>query len=586
MRIPFFTAVVPVGLAVVLVAPAAFAQSDAAFPPMATFDASVSVDLVTVEVVAVDDRGRPVLDLGREDFRLFEDGRPVEITHFEQPSLVAKSTSVAAAPGSRGRDETAPPDSPAHVVVFVDNLHIGVVHREALFESLAKVLDASLRPHDEVMVVSYDGGVSIELPFSSSRHELTAALDRQRVTEARYMIAALEQQRTLERIQRAAEVEAGGAKNPGVACLSVGSFAWEAAQDSRGEVLQTIDSMRQFVGTLAGIPGRKTLIHVSDGIPLTPGAALVQYAIDFCDGTAAQEGISHTTDTSVVPNEVNDRWNPAFSRVEIMSLDTSKEWYRLTAQANAHRVTFYPLQTSGVTGFASSIAGEVRTTHHTEMLARQDPRDSLVLMAEETGGRAILNANDFAPALTRAIEDGRHAYVLGFAPAGGQEERRHQLRVEATRASTRLRYPKSYYRESPHRQMADAVVSSLLHGVESNPLELRISLVDTGEGESPNSLRVVVPLDKPALLPVSEQAEGLLTFFVAVRREDGSTSEVRQSTIPLRVASGAAAEGQSFVYDLGMRLPPGTHRVAVGVYDEIGGGLSYLRRDVVVKAGV
>jgi hypothetical protein len=67
--------------AALLLAPAARGQ---AVPP-GSFGESVEVDLMTVEVLAVDAQGNVVRDLGRDEFRLFENGRRVEVTHFEQP---------------------------------------------------------------------------------------------------------------------------------------------------------------------------------------------------------------------------------------------------------------------------------------------------------------------------------------------------------------------------------------------------------------------------------------------------------------------------------------------------------------------
>ena len=552
----------------------------------ASFDASIAVDLVTVEVVVVDERGRPLYDLEREEFELFEDGQPVDVKYFEPPvpgDGDVPTAAVSSAESGTSAVTATPADPPAHVIVFVDNLHIGVANREQVFATLRETLKESLRSGDEVMLVSYDGGVAVDMPFTSSRRDLAEALEMHSRTEARYLIAAMEDRRAMERIQQTAEVESGSAKNPEMGlCVSLGQFAWEHAWDRRSETLQTIDSLRAFVGTLAGVPGRKTLIHVSDGLPLTPGAAIVQYAIDFCDGTAVQEGISHAMDITAGDSTIRGRyWDPSSSRIEMSALDLSTEWYRLASEASTHRVTFYPLQVSGATGFATDIAGQVRATARTETLARNDPRDTLVLLARETGGRAVLDANDFGPALASALADARNAYVLGFSPAAGGEGNRHGLRVEVTRPDTRVRHPQSYYRKSPHEQVADAVVSSLIHGVESNPMGLALAMQERS-GESAAALRVSMPLAGTTLVPMGDRAEGHLTFFVVVRRADGTISEVRRRTIPVRVPAEAAKTGLPFVFDLGMGLAPGEHQVAVGVYDEIGGSLSYLRRDVQV----
>ena len=50
--------------------------------PLATFFAPLNVPLVSVEVYASDRAGRPMPGLTLEDFEIFEDGKPVSISHF------------------------------------------------------------------------------------------------------------------------------------------------------------------------------------------------------------------------------------------------------------------------------------------------------------------------------------------------------------------------------------------------------------------------------------------------------------------------------------------------------------------------
>ena len=65
-----------------------------------TYRESVEVDVVSVEVQVVDKTGRPITDLEVEDFELFENGQPVEITHF---SWIARSS-----PGSSSGSPVEP----------------------------------------------------------------------------------------------------------------------------------------------------------------------------------------------------------------------------------------------------------------------------------------------------------------------------------------------------------------------------------------------------------------------------------------------------------------------------------------------
>ena len=58
-------------------------QEDA--PPPALFGERVDVEVVNVDVVVTDRAGNRVTDLGRDDFELRIDGKPVAIEYFAAP---------------------------------------------------------------------------------------------------------------------------------------------------------------------------------------------------------------------------------------------------------------------------------------------------------------------------------------------------------------------------------------------------------------------------------------------------------------------------------------------------------------------
>lgn len=72
--------------------PASQARGGAQEPPPGPPGAiRVRVRLIPVDVIVTDDHDRPVLDLKKEDFRIFENGRPQEIRHFSIQTLTAIS---------------------------------------------------------------------------------------------------------------------------------------------------------------------------------------------------------------------------------------------------------------------------------------------------------------------------------------------------------------------------------------------------------------------------------------------------------------------------------------------------------------
>src|SRR5688572_32623211 len=63
--------------------------------PARSFDEELSVEVINVEVHVADRKGRPVTGLEREDFRLLEDGTPIEIEYFTEIGAETPSSTVA-----------------------------------------------------------------------------------------------------------------------------------------------------------------------------------------------------------------------------------------------------------------------------------------------------------------------------------------------------------------------------------------------------------------------------------------------------------------------------------------------------------
>ena len=81
-----------VALLAVIAASGVAAQEPPVFP--------TGVEQVLVDTVVLDDRGRAVSGLTRDDFLLAEDGTPQTIDSFEAPDAVAAAKDARAAPGT------------------------------------------------------------------------------------------------------------------------------------------------------------------------------------------------------------------------------------------------------------------------------------------------------------------------------------------------------------------------------------------------------------------------------------------------------------------------------------------------------
>lgn len=600
----------------------------------ATFGQSVEVNVVNVDVRVTDKSGNPVTDLKKKDFELLEDGKRVEISHF---NAVAGGVTEGRQPGQPvGQEEgTVAAGKTAEdtwtLVVYVDNFNIHAGNRMRALRQLRETLGRLLAPGDRVMVATYDLGVKVLLPFTSDPAALDKTLTGIEKAAVHGPSIDLQRQQAFREIMTIQEASVTDPK-PQACPLRIARPAHDFAQTRRDEVLRSLGALTVLVNSLSGVPGRKAVLHVSDGIPASPGEEVFQFLAELCGGGSGTDGIGHQQPAGGLsnnnapepeddPSEVRDGSRPTRPTVKEPSLDAlavydaqylgpgaykaasqapidaasysvAKDLNALVAHANAQRVTLYTLQASGAERPEASEAGlgagdRLFQFPSIEAAARASLQNSLTALATGTGGRTLLNVNDFGRDLSRMREDFSSFYSLGFVPAHSGDGREHRLEVRVKRRGVQLLYRESY-RDKPILEKAvDRTLAALLYGIEDNPLKIALEVGDQAPGPAGTvavPVRLRIPLSKVAVLNREDVYEGNLRVLVATRTADGRTSTVRQIPVPIRIPRKEVltALGQFYIYTLTLQLPPGEQRVAVGVRDDLAATTSYLSRAVSV----
>ncbi|HEX9944882.1 MAG TPA: hypothetical protein VGG03_22965, partial [Thermoanaerobaculia bacterium] len=111
-------------LVLLLVGASALAAKPPAAPAPPSFGEVVEVNVVNVEVYATDKKGSRVSGLEKRDFEVLEDGKPVEITHFEVVAGGGAPRTQEAAPAVVPGVAPAAPEDAWNLVVFFDNLSL------------------------------------------------------------------------------------------------------------------------------------------------------------------------------------------------------------------------------------------------------------------------------------------------------------------------------------------------------------------------------------------------------------------------------------------------------------------------------
>jgi VWFA-related protein len=147
---------------------------------------TITVRLVTTDVVVLDSEDRTVPGLRAEDFTLWVDGRKVAIDTVDQSCAGALDAPRAGDPVS-WPDAPSTDGAPRRILFAFDYLHLPAIkndvggpefaHTKAL-QQLARTLRALPPGKDEYLVAVLDGGLRIEQPFTAVRERTLATLAR------------------------------------------------------------------------------------------------------------------------------------------------------------------------------------------------------------------------------------------------------------------------------------------------------------------------------------------------------------------------------------------------------------------------
>lgn len=566
-----------------------------AAPPQ--FGELIEVNVVNVDVHVTDRDGRPVTGLRREDFEVSEDGKRMEVTNFRvvtpgpQPAAggprEVPSHQPAAGSGSRS-DPQLPAEERLHLIVYVDNFNLEPAHRGRVLQQLRGFLK-DLGPDDRVMVVTSDLGLTIHLPFTSDRAALETALKEIESLGTQGQERANERRQALTRvlhIREAVRVMDGPCSR--MILAPVESYA----ETTRQEVLRSINTMTVLVNSLSGVPGRKAMLHVSDGLPVTPGEEVYQLMAEICGGGTAS-GVVDVADPDLLgPGQYKGRE----AILDAQRYSTVEDFNKLAAHANANRVTLYTLQASGLAGMPSASAqwgvdetmlAQLPNIHS---VAASNLRSSLTLMASETGGRAILDANDVTADLRRIKDELGSYYSLGYSPAHSGDGREHRIEVKVRRPGLQVRHRKGYRDKPALERAVDRTLAAVYHGFEDNPLEVAVEVGQQTKAEGtlvsvPIKLRI--PLFKLGIFPQPDQTfRGRLRLLVSTRDGKGGVSPIRQVEVPLQIPPEEVlyAMGKFYEYALTLNLAPGEQHVAIAVWDEGTATTSVLSRTLTLSA--
>ena len=582
---------------------------DSATDPQEVFLERVDVDVVNVDVYVTDRKGQPIHGLSAADFQVFEDGRPMKVSNFyavQGGRLRSEEASVVTEGEASGPDEAPPeevplaPEQRLHTVLFVDDFNLSLGLRKRVMNDLEPFVREQMRAEDRLMVVSFDGKLNVVQGFTDQPEKVLAALEL--ISEGASMsgaVFAVERQGILRDIAnaplpvasrpRAVPRGSGAPALRGSPPSDAGSIAVSTAasiqsaiqsyaQRHRNQSFVTLGALSQLVESVAGLPGRKSVVYISEGLSLRPGEVLYRAWENKFLSLRNDDAGTALGQLMGMSDAVN---------VDATELNLERAFENLARQASARRVTFYGLRpghgihvsaeegTFDLGGLGTPGGGQAYSAGLASLEAA-NRGGSMRLLADITGGFAITNAGAFQVALNRLRSDFDSFYSLGYAPERERDKRQHSIEVRVPgRKGLTLRYRTRYEDRSREEQMRSRTLAALVHGEVENPLQVAVDVAEAMDGEEGHRkvpVLVKVPMSNLALLPQEDRLVGLVSFHVGARDGQGRTSPIRSVQVPIRVERSNLREaaGRMAAHHFLLEMYPREHEVLVGVRDEIG----------------
>ena len=514
----------------------------------------VAVDYVEVDVLVTDARGEYVRDLKKEDFQIFEDGKPQTIANFvpiDIPIERGEQPLFASAPIAPDVHSNEQPFNGRVYVMVLDSPHTLPQNTNLMRLAAKKFINEKFGANDLMAVVTargVGGGPDDGQEFTSNKRLLLAAVDKFRGTQPRSAVLNKIDDVINKASQRSAIRAAGGTPDD-----PIDMDAKEREFNARA-VIEELTSVADWFSVVHG--RKKSILYFSEGI-----------SYDIHD---------------VFANSGNN----AAAMIQLHMQDL----VRATTKANA---VIYAIDPRGLLGLSDGsvelqgvdVAGlDERGLQTESRLARE----SLQSFAAETGGFAVVNTNRLANAFDRIVQENSAYYVLAYYPPNPKRDGKyHNINVRVSRPGLTVRFRKGYANPTgkpappAKSELAAELVDALQSPVPVNGLGMKVFAAPF-KGAAPNaSVLVGVELRGRDLNTAANGRVDLAFSAVDVRgRAKASTHDTL--TLNLRPETKTRVEQNGIRLLDRLNVPPGRYQLRVAAHDPSTGTVGSILYDLEV----
>jgi VWFA-related protein len=375
-------------------------------------------DIVTQDVIVRDNNGTFVADLTKDEFEIYEDGVKQEIISFVLTQGGRIYNQLLPPPPPPQEGIILPPARPRSdaagriFILFVDDLHLD-------FRNTGRIRDLFKRISKELI---HDGDMFGIVSTGPSSLAIEPTYDRKRLDEA---------------IQK---ITGGGLRPQEILDSSEGA---EGPPEVRYRAHVAFSTAYDMIRQLAQITNRrKAFIFVSNGYDLDPFRDSRRKARAELYGRPAMDVGDGVGDGGSGGADIPDT-DPFLKQGNLFAAaDLAAQLAELTRAANRANTTIYTIDPRGLVGWPDldekvdvvEFQNHVKTT-----------QDSLRVLADLTGGIAVVNQNDFSRALRRIDNETSDYYVLGYVSSNPDPlQKRRRIEVRVNRPNMHLMYRTEY----------------------------------------------------------------------------------------------------------------------------------------------
>ena len=435
----------------------------------------ITTNLVQVDAV-VTRGGKQVTDLRAEDFEILEDGRPQTITNFSYiwnvstPPLSPANIAVAptAAPPEKVKDASPvlpavvrPGDVRRTVALVVDDLGISSVSMSKMKRVLRKFVDEEVQPNDLVAIIRTGEDIGALQLFT---------------TDKRLLYSAIEQ------------VRANPCNRVGISDIpTIENGAWSQNRIPSGKNCSagtTLKALRFIVQGMRELPGRKSMILLSDSIP---DEANLAGEVELPVSSVVHRSVNVSDKQKQPTQEILDE-KSANSGASTVSY--SDQLQQLTQLAIRASVVIYAIRPRGLmyvygpTAADDDLTGISGEKRDQLLRSREDyvnGGDHPSSMASKTGGLTIQSTNDISGGLRKIMDDQKGYYLIGYRPSGETFNRRfHRIKVQVKGRGLAVRTRAGFYGVSDAEVDAqltarDQTLKALMSPFGSGDIDVRLA---------------------------------------------------------------------------------------------------------------